>query len=72
MIGDPCYGEDEKPGALMDAIVAAAGTAAEVCTPRGDLGGIAVPTPFGDRIYPVFVHRDSDGRVLRLEVDFTA
>ena len=70
MIGDPCYGEGEKPGALMEAVVAAAETAAEVCTPRGDLGGIVVATAYGDGIYPVFAHRDSDGRIIRMTVEF--
>jgi len=70
MIGDPCYGEGEKPGALMESIIAAAETATEVCTPQGDLGGIAVPTPFGDGVFPVFAQRDSDGRIVRLTVEF--
>jgi hypothetical protein len=67
MIGDPCYGADEGTDALMEAIIAARG---DISTPRGELGGIAVSTPFGDGVFPVYVHRDSDGRIFRVTVEF--
>ncbi len=70
MLGDPCYGDGEKPSALMEAIIDAAKAGDPVCTPRGDLGGIAVFTPFGDGVFPVLVHCDSHGRIVRMAVEF--
>jgi hypothetical protein len=66
-LGDPCYLAGEE-GDLVDAILH--GQTGGVSTPRGDLGGIAVPTAYGDGVYSVFAHRDDDGRIVRLEVDF--
>jgi hypothetical protein len=69
-LGDPCYIAGRDSDALVDSILA--DQTGGIATPLGDLGGFAVTTPYGDGVYPVRVHRDAGGRVLRLEVDFTA
>ena len=68
-LGDPAYIAGKDYDSLVDTIFA--NQTDGVSTPLGDLGGIAVHTPNGDGFYPVLVHRDGAGRVLRLEVDFT-
>ena len=68
-LDDPCYIAGRDSDALVDSILA--DQTDGISTPLGELGGVAVHTPEGDGVFPVLVHRDGDGRVLRLEVDFT-
>ena len=69
MVGDPCYGSNEAPGALMEKIIASAQAGDAISTPRGDLLGIVVPTAYGDGVYPVFARRSADGRIAQLTVE---
>jgi len=68
-LGDPCYIAGRDSDALVDSILGDQPDG--ISTPLGALGGIAVATPDGDGVFPVLVHRDGDGRVLRVEIDFT-
>jgi hypothetical protein len=68
-LGDPCYIAGRDSDALVDSILADQPDG--ISTPLGELGGIAVTTPDGDGVFPVLVHRDGDGRVLSVEIDFT-
>ena len=72
-IGDPCYvlGKDSSHGPK---------TWAEFCqklpmahTPSEPLGkgiGFCIPTGYGDGEYPVYIKRNTEGRIIRILVKF--
>ena len=83
MVGDPCYiqGEWKDEGFNPDAIEKApypftyAGASSATCSEKrfGLLAGgvgAAVSSGYGDGSYPVYVERDSFGRVISLHVYF--
>ena len=83
-VGDPCYQSDSKSlfedwGLFCDKLFAGQ---SEFHPPIGHVSfghdneigegkGIAVSTGYGDGKYPVYITRDSDGRINSVTVDFT-
>ncbi|KLU10629.1 DUF4241 domain-containing protein [Kocuria sp. SM24M-10] len=80
-LGDPCYvmGDDAptrvpKWGEFVDRTfdpkyqIDEAG----VSQPVGEKLGMAVSSGYGDGLYPVYITRNSEGRVATLTVDFLA
>ena len=79
-IGDPCYilhREDKKPESLgkdWDEFCAGLSRGVVVKQFDYDMGhpglGMCVSTGYGDGVYPVLVTKNSEGRVVRVTIEF--
>ena len=78
MLGDPCYTLSDDASHRTDIAkdwskfckASYDEDGNEVVAPLGDGIAIVVGTGYGDGEYPVFVERDSTGRVMRVTVEF--
>jgi hypothetical protein len=73
-IGDPCYvmGDDASSRVKnwIDDFCNKLDWEKKVSAPLGEGTGFAVESGYGDGSYPVYVTKNSEGRVIKLEVEF--